>query len=265
MVFSWQLALVFAVTLAVSAIGFRYYIWFFSVGYGFSVCAVGMLLLALFRDADVVPLILCLLLIIYGARLGGYLFLRERKIKGYNDRVKDEIKDSKSVPIGGKIAIWMSCAILYVLQTSPIFFRLLSGTGTDAWCVAGAVVMVAGFTLEMLADIQKQSAKKKNPSRFCDTGLYRFVRCPNYLGEMLFWAGALISGIGSVTGWQWLLVALGFILISYVMFSGARRIETRQNKSYSNDQEYQKYVKTVPILLPFVPLYTLEKYTFLVA
>ncbi len=49
------------------------------------------------------------------------------------------------------------------------------------------------------------------------------------------------------------------------MFSGARRLELRQNKSYGADLEYQAYVKSVPILLPFVPLYSVAKYKFLVA
>ena len=49
------------------------------------------------------------------------------------------------------------------------------------------------------------------------------------------------------------------------MFSGARRLEIRQNKNYGRDPEYQAYVKSVPILLPFVPLYSVEKYKWLVA
>ena len=49
------------------------------------------------------------------------------------------------------------------------------------------------------------------------------------------------------------------------MFSGARRLEIRQNKNYGSDPEYQQYVKTVPILLPFVPLYSVEKHKWLVA
>ena len=57
----------------------------------------------------------------------------------------------------------------------------------------------------------------------------------------------------------------GLILIFFVMFSGARRLELRQNASYSNDPEYQKYVKTVPIILPFIPLYSVVKYKFLIA
>ena len=45
--------------------------------------------------------------------------------------------------------------------------------------------------------------------------------------------------------------------IIYVMFSGARRLEVRQNKNYGNDPEYQAYVKKTPIIFPFVPLYSL--------
>ena len=117
---------------------------------------------------------------------------------------------------------------------------------------------------EALADHQKSAAKKINPKRFCDTGLYKIVRCPNYLGEVLFWTGVLISGIGVVEGSQWIIAILGFILIVYVMLSGAKRLEIRQNKNYGHDPEYQKYVKTVPILVPFIPLYSVEKYKWLV-
>ena len=56
-----------------------------------------------------------------------------------------------------------------------------------------------------------------------------------------------------------------FLYIIFVMFSGARRLEIRQNKNYGKDPEYQKYVKSVPILVPFIPLYSEEKYKFLVA
>lgn len=39
----------------------------------------------------------------------------------------------------------------------------------------------------------------------------------------------------------------------------------RVNKNYGNDAEYQHYVKTVPIMVPFVPLYSVEKHKWLVA
>ena len=74
------------------------------------------------------------------------------------------------------------------------------------------------------------------------------------------------AGIGGVqTVGQWIVVAVGYIGIIFVMFSGARRLEIRQNKNYGSDPEYQAYVKSVPILVPFIPLYSVEKYKWLVA
>ena len=64
---------------------------------------------------------------------------------------------------------------------------------------------------------------------------------------------------------QWVLALLDFAMIVWIMFSGARRLELRQDKNYGADPEYQKYVRTVPILIPFVPLYSVKKYKFLVA
>ena len=70
----------------------------------------------------------------------------------------------------------------------------------------------------------------------------------------------MLSGAG-----QWIMALLGYVGIVFVMFSGARRLEIRQNKNYGDDPEYQAYVKSTPIMIPFVPLYSVEKYKFLVA
>ena len=177
-----------------------------------------------------------------------------------------EIKDGNTIPICVKIAIWVTCALLYVTQVSAVFYRLHNGSGTNAWTYVGAVIMLVGLVLESVADIQKNAAKKINSRRFVDTGLYRIVRCPNYLGEMIFWTGVLFTAFGAnLAIGQWIVVIIGYAGIIYVMFSGARRLEIRQNKNYGKDPEYQKYVTTVPILLPFIPLYSVEKHKWLVA
>ena len=259
--------ILFAVCMIVSSIGFKNYVWFISLGYGFSIAAEGLAMLVMYRNGLRLGTILCcLLFILYGCRLGGYLAYREFKMTSYAKNMKGEIKDGKPVPMGVKIAIWVTCAVLYVTQIAGVFYRLHNGSGTNAWTYVGAVIMLFGVILESVADIQKNQAKKINSRRFVDTGLYRIVRCPNYLGEMIFWTGVLVSGIGAVFGLgQWIVVLTGYFGIIFVMFSGARRLEIRQNKNYGNDPEYQKYVKTVPILLPFIPLYSVEKYKWLVA
>ena len=174
-----------------------------------------------------------------------------------------EIKED--VPFGVKIAIWVTFAALYLFQVLAIMYRFQNGAENNIWLVVGIIVMVCGIVLESSADLQKNWAKKINPRRWVDTGLYRIVRCPNYLGELGFWTGVVLSGIGAVAGVQWILVIIGYLGIVFVMFSGARRLEIRQNKNYGADPEYQRYVKSVPILIPLVPLYSVEKYQWLVA
>ena len=266
MVFSFEFLILFVAALVISSIGFKNYVWFISLGYGFSIAGEGILMLILYnKNLTLGTIICCALFIIYGIRLGGYLAIREFGASSYKKNMKGEIKDGKTVPFGVKVAIWITCALLYVTQVSGVMYRLQNAGSDNAFIFVGAGIMVLGLTLETTADIQKNNAKKKNPRRFVDTGLYKFVRCPNYLGEMTFWTGVLISAIGFVSGWQWIIVAIGYIGIIFVMFSGARRLELRQNKNYGNDPEYQKYVKTVPIMVPFIPLYSVEKFKGLVA
>ena len=265
MVFPANFWLLFAAAMLISSMGFKKYVWFISLGYGFSIAGEG-LLMAILYGKTLTPgtLICCLLFVIYGCRLGGYLAVREFKSVSYNKNMTGEIKTD--VPFGVKVSIWVTCAVLYVLQVLPVFYRLHNGSGSNVWTYIGAAVMLFGIVFESAADIQKNAAKKVNPKRFVDTGLYRIVRCPNYLGEMIFWTGVLLSGIGALTGvGQWVMALIGYIGIIFVMFSGARRLEIRQNKNYGKDPEYQKYVKSVPILVPFIPLYSVEKYKFLVA
>ena len=267
MVFPVHFWLLFAAAMIISAIGFKNYVWFISLGYGFSIAGEGLLMLVLYRQS-LTPgtLVCCILFILYGLRLGGYLALREIKSSSYKKNMTGEIKEGSTVPFGVKVSIWVTCALLYVTQVAPVFYRLFNEAGTNLWTWIGAAVMLLGVSLETLADIQKNAAKKINPRRFVDTGLYRLVRCPNYLGEMIFWTGVLLTAFGGVSHWgQWIVIAVGYVGIIFVMFSGARRLEIRQDKNYGADPEYQKYVTTVPILLPFIPLYSVKKHKWLVA
>ena len=66
-----------AVSLLVSAVGWFYFIYFFSIGYGLSVSALALTTLLVFSDVLTLPsAVLCGILFVYGFRLAGYLFLR---------------------------------------------------------------------------------------------------------------------------------------------------------------------------------------------
>ncbi len=261
-----QFLILFLAAVLISAIGFKKFVWFISLGYGFSIAGIGALLLLLFKsNLTPVTVILSLLLILYGCRLGGYLLIRERKSTSYQKTMKNDIKDGSDMNFILKIVIWLSCALLYCLEASPVFFRLYNNAGTDALSIAGTIIMALGILLESASDLTKNKYKKAHPDRFCDIGLFKIVRCPNYLGEILTWTGVLLSGITALENpLQWIAAISGWVCIIYIMFGGARRLELRQNKNYGSYPEYQHYVQTTPILLPFVPLYSVAKYKWLV-
>ncbi|NMM99660.1 steroid reductase [Bifidobacterium sp. DSM 109958] len=266
----------FAAALAVSAIGFRKFVWFISLGYGFSVAAIGVALAAvglagLASDshdaAALTPLgaVLCALLVVYGVRLGGFLLARERRSASYRDAMRREIKDGSGVPTVAKIGTWLACALLYACETSPVLFRVGSGMRDDWAGVAGAAICACGIALEAVADHTKSTFKRDHPRRFCDVGVYRLVRCPNYLGEVLAWTGVFVSGWSAARGfWQWLAMTAGWLVITWIMFGGARRLEIRQTRNYGDDPDYRAYAASTPILIPFVPLYSVAKLTWLV-
>ena len=259
--------MMFAVALVFSSVGFKKYVWFISIGYGLAVAAIGVALLIAGRGQLTAGMMCaCILFVVYGLRLGGYLAFRELRSSSYNSKMKGEIKSGDGMSVGAKCAIWISAALLYACETSPVTFRLANSSGTDALLVVGMLISAVGLVVETVADLQKNAAKKVNPRRFVDTGLFRIVRCPNYFGEMLFWTGVFVGGITIYAGpLQWIAALLGYVGIIYVMFGGARRLEIRQNKSYGNNPEYRHYVATTPIMVPLVPLYSVEKYKWLVA
>ena len=266
MIITKEVLIILLVILIVCLMGFKKYIWFISLGYGFSISAVGVMNLILFgKNMNSALIISSIILILYGLRLGGFLAIRELKSNTYNKKMKTEISDGKNMPFFVKIMLWITCSLLYILMTSPVIYRFVNNDASDTCFIIGMIITIIGIALESISDWQKSNSKKKNPNRFCDTGLFRIVRCPNYLGELIIWLGVFISGFTTLNGiGQWIIAIIGFLGIVYIMFSGARRLELRQDRTYGEDLEYKKYVKKTPILLPFIPLYSVKKHKWLV-
>ena len=79
-----DLLILFAVAMAVSAVGWKYFVYFFSLGYGYGIAALAVAMGVMYHANLTVPTIAMLvLLFIFGVRLGTYLLVRERKAVGY--------------------------------------------------------------------------------------------------------------------------------------------------------------------------------------
>ena len=255
----WLFLETLLVSLIFDSIGFIKVSYFTVVGYGISVACIGIFLLIIGDNLTLGLILSGILYIIYGLRLAIFLLIRDLKNEHYNLKMSEEKDNSKKVGILVKIMVWISCALLYACQTSPFIFRLKSSDKDGVITYIGIVFSFFGFLLETIADFQKNNAKKNDPNRFVDSGLYKIVRCPNYFGELLFWTGNFISGLIYDGVFQWIVASLGYICLVLVMIYGTKKLEMKQNKSYGEDPDYQKYSKSTPILIPLLPLYSCIK------
>ena len=266
----WSLlGIVAAVCALLCAVGFYKFVYFLSIGYGFAVAGGGIAILVMaLANPGATPMwiliIQAALFLAYGIRLSGFLLVRE--LKNITFKKTDVAKDTlakngeKKMPVFVLIAIWVVVAALYVTQVSPMLFRVVHGVNELPFTIAGFAVSVGGLILETIADNQKSKQKKERPDMVATKGLYKMCRCPNYLGEIIFWTGVFVSGIPCYKGvGEWIMAVFAYVAIVFIMFNGAQRLEKRQMARYGKDEEYETYANKTPIIIPLLPIYHLNK------
>jgi steroid 5-alpha reductase family enzyme len=110
----------------------------------------------------------------------------------------------------------------------------------------GLVIWIVGFYFQAAGDAQLLAfSKTKQPGAIMQTGLWRYSRHPNYLGEILMWWGIGIIVFPLPLGWLGL---LGPLTITWLLMSvsGVPMLE----KKYRNDTAYQQYKLQTPALFP---------------
>merc|ERR1711865_142641 len=111
--------------------------------------------------------------------------------------------------------------------------------------VAGLVVFIIGFLIEVISDEQlRLHMKDKSPGKekFIKKGLWRYSRHPNYFGEALLWWGiSLIASslqYGYITVYSALFITVLIRFLSGVPF---------QERKYAENPEWQQYCKETNI------------------
>jgi len=253
------LPILFVTALLCCSMGFKRFVWFMSIGYGYAVAGIAAAALVLGAAyGALTPGLTAALLVCgaYGIRLGTFLLRRETGNKAYKKIL--DTKTGKEPPMFVKAIAWLFMGALYICETAGLHFRLTNGAADDTALYIGIAVMAIGAVIEALADRQKSAQKAARPDMVATEGLFRLTRCPNYFGEILFWTGVFVSGITIYRGaLQWGLAIFGYIAIVYVMLDGAKRMEKGHIARYGDKPEYQSYARKTPLIFPLVPLYHL--------
>ena len=201
------------------------------------------------RGIDGRALLLWALVVVWALRLGTFLFGRVRRA-GKDDRF-DEIKPSfiRFLNVWTIQALWVTFTMAAALATITTTTR----KGLDVFALAGFLVWVFGFTLEVVADAQKSrfNANPANKGRFVQTGLWSRSRHPNYFGEIALWVGVAIIAVPVLHGWQWVaLISPVFVALLITRVSGVPLLEKKADKKWGGQDDYEAYKRRTPVLIP---------------
>lgn len=194
-------------------------------------------------------IILSSLIIMWTLRLGTFLFIRIKKA-GEDKRFR-EIKKSFSwffmaFTISG---MWVSiCAICALTGIS-------NGIELTGVTYIGIVIFIIGFALEIISDNQKTNFRKieYNKDKFITTGLWKYSRHPNYLGEIVLWTGIAIISYSSIEVYQmFTLVSPIFTYLLLVKVSGINLLEKSGEKKWGHLESYKSYKENTPRLIGFL-------------
>jgi len=193
--------------------------------------------------------LIAIMIFIWAGRLGSFLFRRIHGAGG--DQRFDHIKVSSSRffvawTLQGAWVVMSSCAALTAILSAE-------QTAVGVIYVMGAVMWVAGFVIEVMADQQKSRfrADPANAGRFINVGLWARSRHPNYFGEILLWAGIAVMAIPYLSGTQWVVMLSPlFVYALLTRISGIPTLVRRGQELWGDDPAYQTYVANTPRLLP---------------
>jgi predicted DCC family thiol-disulfide oxidoreductase YuxK/protein-S-isoprenylcysteine O-methyltransferase Ste14 len=138
----------------------------------------------------------------------------------------------------------LQAAILYIVAL-PIIWINIHGQ-TIGWNVLeiSSILWLGGFFLESIADYQllrfKQNAS--NRGQLLTTGLWSYVRHPNYLGEIVQW-----WAIWVISSNRFLVISPLLITILIVKVSGIAPLEAKMKKHVG----FANYARNTPSLIPF--------------
>ena len=185
-------------------------------------------------------------IIIWSLRLGIFLFLRIKKAG--KDRRFNEIKKSFSWFFMTFSVSGMWVTICSICALTGIANGIIFSTTT----IIGIIIFIIGFTIEIIADSQKTKfrANDDNKDKFITSGLWKYSRHPNYLGEIILWLGISLISFSSLEGFQYItLISPIFTYLLLVNVSGINFLEKSGDKKWGMLESYKKYKEKTPRLI----------------
>jgi len=193
---------------------------------------------ALTSNITPATLLLIISIVYWGIRLTGnwaYVF------GGLNHQdwryTKFEKETGRLYPFINFTGIHMVPTLIVYLTTLPAVFVIRQELRANIGSFIGMVVCVGAATLQLVADTQMQKYRKSGQHGLIRTGLWKYARHPNYLGEILMWWGIAIQSVSVMPSHWWL--AAGAVANTILFFSVSIPLADKRQSAKPGYAEYK--------------------------
>lgn len=155
-------------------------------------------------------------------------------------------KMPKLWPITNFFGINMMPTIIVFINMIPVYYSTRFYP-LNVLTILGGLICLSAILLQSVSDsqIRKFKAAHTNMGMNMESGLWRYSRHPNYLGEVSLWWGIWLMQISVLPNVWWTVFAPILMTMLFVFIS----IPMMENKLKQSKQGYTEYIKNTSMLL----------------
>ena len=189
------------------------------------------------------------LVLLWGLRLGGYLFWTRLRL-GKRDARYESLQQKQT--IAAPLFFLMHYLIQACFQAVVGFVFIFTAQSTrlgSVYALVGLTVWCMGYGGSIAADAQlhRFRIRPENRGHVCQVGLWNYSRHPNYFFEILLWSGFAFIGLSAPMGWLGLISPIA-LLLTMTFITGP--ISERQSLK-SKPDAYRQYQKSTSMIIPW--------------
>jgi protein-S-isoprenylcysteine O-methyltransferase len=174
-----------------------------------------------------------------------YYIISEIKLAARTSRGTDNTLDK-----GTRRLVWRLSAIGYNMAWLPVIFHFGQLVGLGGWLTwVGVAIMISGvafrqYAISVLGKFFTATIQIKKDHELIQTGPYRYIRHPSYLGILI-----MAFGLGIAMA-NWISLLLCLVLPAIGLMQRIRFEEKELEQHFG--KQYQDYKKNTRRVIPFI-------------
>ena len=151
-------------------------------------------------------------------------------------------------PLTNFFGINMMPTLIVFVNMLPAYYSTLTLANLGFLTVVGALICIGAVVVQVVSDRQMRLFRNDpaNKNLNMESGLWRFSRHPNYLGEVSFWWGIYIMMLGQIPSHWWMIISPILMTLLFVFIS----IPMMEKRLLATKKGYADYQKSTSMLLP---------------